>query len=140
MITEEYFKSKIDWKFFNYIKDRCVKLEDMGMYVHFYVRVYYMEKDFTAKIIQGQHSYLDIYHDYPEKKNQGYGSYRTEMAKAYDNHGLFYVLDIFGSEHEEVWTPRQAAEKLCANIQTKAELLDEKQLKGGIVILKPKFS
>ena len=37
MITEEYFKSKIDWKFFNYLKDQVTEFEDSGNDIKIFV-------------------------------------------------------------------------------------------------------
>lgn len=49
MTTEQYFKDKIDWKFYNALLDRAVKYEDMGIYCA--IRIYAYRHNTKSRLL-----------------------------------------------------------------------------------------
>ena len=87
--TEHLFKDKIDWKFYNFVKDRAIEYEDNGGLVEIRISVR-GKSDISYRsvykyITNEKDDFLNVF----SQSNLEF--FRTQ----YDKYGLYYEVDIF---------------------------------------------
>lgn len=87
--TEQLFKDKVDWKFYNFIKDRIIEYEDNGSLVEIRISVR-GKSDISYRTV-----YKYITNDTDRFLNV-FGKANLDFFKIqFDKYGLYYEVDIF---------------------------------------------
>jgi len=93
--TEQLFKDKVDWKFYNFVKDRVIEYEDNGGLVE--IRISVRGKSDIA--------YRSIYKyetNIQDRFLNVYGQVNLEFFKEQcGRYGLYYEVDIFENQKDK---------------------------------------
>lgn len=110
MLTKEdvknYFKDKIDWKFFNYLNYKLVTFEDL---------------EFTAHMCIKYKSFLiyELYNDY-SSYNEASEEFLKEMSDTFDEKKLYYdVYIVDESKRNKITRNRENIEKYIKSVESK---------------------
>ena len=119
--TKDYFKDKVNWKSFNYIRDVLLDYEDKGEYTNIYVKVC---------CYNGDGFYYDIYFK-TNNSNLWLNPLNMEIyIDCYEKYGLFYKIGL----PESFELPDITSEELSKKFENKYIILLADNFYNHIVI------
>jgi len=106
MTGEEYFKDKIDWKFINYLIDKCTQMEDLNLETEIEVRSHI---DLSNGISIVTPVIVNVYNDLENESASTIiyplmiDNNLDNCIRNYEKYGLIYCLKIPSKKYKDMY-------------------------------------
>lgn len=112
--VEEYFKSKIDWKIYNFLLDRVTEYEDIGI-PNICVEVMYRYDIYDDN--KGTTEYHWLYKWYMDE-NDYVNTNLNHLKTQYEKYGLYYSIIIYEDNVKSI------INTLCDKVSGKLKIIE----------------